>query len=218
MRRARVVIAQEKFHWSVADPKVVVEQVSRISRLLEAFAVRKPAVAVIALDLPGLGGTSGLRQLRELSPSTRIIAVANQADEAEEVEVLRTGAKGYVADTLPNLMFDKLIEKVQEGEVWAGRRAIGALLDELLDVPVGADDAANEVRIKLARQLRDLTRRELDIVRRLANGATNKEIAATLNVSVSTVKAHLTSIFRKLEQPDRLRLALYLTHAIGDDL
>jgi two-component system NarL family response regulator len=114
-------------------------------------------------------------------------------------------------------MFGKLIEKVQEGEIWAGRRAIGSLLDELLGAPVGAEDKLNEARIKLARQLRDLTPRELEIVRRLANGSTNKEIASTLNVSVSTVKAHLTNIFRKLEQPDRLRLALYLTHARGGD-
>lgn len=217
MRRARVLIAQEKFPWVVVNPKVVVEQVSRVSRLLEAFAVRKPAVAVIALDLPGLGGTSGLRQLRELSPSTKIIAVANDANETEEVDVLRTGAKGYVTPALPAPMFDKLIEKVQEGEIWAGRHAIGTLLDELLDAPVGAEEAVNETRLKLARQLQQLTPRELEIVRRLANGATNKEIAITLNVSVSTVKAHLTSIFRKLEQPDRLRLALYLTHASGDE-
>ena len=217
MRRARVLIAQERFRWAIVDPKVDVEQVSRVSRLLEAFAVRKPAVAVIALDLPGLGGPSGLRQLRELSPATKIVAVADKGDEVEEVEVLRTGAKGYVTETLPAPMFDKLIEKVQEGEIWAGRHAIGTLLDELLDAPVGTE-ASNEMRLKLARQLRQLTPRELEIVRRLASGSTNKEIASTLNVSVSTVKAHLTSIFRKLEQPDRLRLALYLTHAIGEEL
>jgi two-component system nitrate/nitrite response regulator NarL len=218
VRRARVLIAQEKFRWAVANPKVVVEEVSRVSRLLEAFAIRKPAVAVIALDLPGLGGAAGLRQLRELSPSTKIIAVVRKADESEEVEVLRTGAKGYLTQTLTNPMFDRAIEKVQEGEIWAGRRAIGSLLDELLGAPVVTDDAASETRIKLAKQLRHLTPRELEIVRRIANGATNKEIAATLNVSVSTVKAHLTSIFRKLDQPDRLRLALHLTQSVRDEL
>lgn len=223
MRRPRVVIAQENTPWVMANAEVTFEEVSRIPRLEEALSRRrKPAVAVVALDFPGLGGPAGLRALRQLSPSTKFIAVAREGDEVEEVEALRSGAKGYVTKALPDSMFHKAIEKVREGEIWAGRRAIGALLDELVGAPavaggIGTQKIRTSQRDYL-KQLERLTPRELDIVRGLANGATNKEIAANLNVSVSTVKAHLTHIFRKLDQPDRLRLALYLTQAARDDL
>lgn len=212
MRRARVLIAQERSRsWAaVPGPHVIVEEVSRIYGLREALASRKPAVLVVALDLPGLGGAAGLRQLRQLSPATKIIAVARRGSEREEVEVLRTGAKGYVTSALPEGMLSKAIEKVQEGEIWAGRRAIGALLDEIFG-DSSDESTSHQAREKIARNLERLTTREHEIVRLLRDGATNKEIAIALNVSVSTVKAHLTSIFRKLDQPDRLRLALYLS-------
>jgi two-component system, NarL family, nitrate/nitrite response regulator NarL len=215
MRRARVLIAQENTRWAVPNPHVVVEEVSRITNLKEALSKRKPAVLVVALDLPGLGGATGLGQLRELSPATKIIAVARRSSEREEVEVLRTGAKGYVSRTLPETMLSKAIEKVQEGEIWAGRRAIGALLEEVFGSSMRTG-ATEQARSKLASRLETLTVRENEIVRLLRNGASNKEIASALNVSVSTVKAHLTSIFRKLDQPDRLRLALFLSDSIRD--
>jgi len=215
MRRARVLIAQENTRWAVPNPHVVVEEVSRINTLREALARRKPAVLVVALDLLGLGGATGLGQLRELSPATKIIAVSRKGSEREEVEVLRTGAKGYVSRALPEMMLSKAIEKVQEGEIWAGRRAIGALLEEIFGASMRTG-ATEQSRARVASRLESLTARENELVGLLRNGASNKEIASALNVSVSTVKAHLTSIFRKLDQPDRLKLALFLSDAIRD--
>ena len=204
------MIAPENSRSATPNPAVVVEQVSRVPALKEALTERKPAVLVVALDLPGLGGTAGLEQLRELSPATKIIAVARKSSEREEVDVLRTGAKGYVTRALPEPMLSKAIEKVQEGEIWAGRRAIGSLLEEIIDAPL-RHDAGEQTRSKVARTLESLTAREHEIALLLGDGTSNKEIASALNVSVSTVKAHLTSIFRKLHQPDRLRLALFLS-------
>jgi DNA-binding NarL/FixJ family response regulator len=111
-------------------------------------------------------------------------------------------------------MLTKAIEKVQEGEIWAGRRAIGTLFDEIFSPSASNTVAAG--RATAGKSLESLTTRENETVWLLADGASNKEIASALNVSVSTVKAHLTSIFRKLEQPDRLRLALSLSEAVRD--
>lgn len=163
---------------------------------------RVPSVLLLSLDLPDLGGTAGIRQLRRLSPRTRIVALSDVIDEHEELEVLRIGARGY-AGPLSSEVLSKMIDRVQHGEVWAARKTIGALLDELFD-----GDEAEEL-IGIPDELTRLTARERDIVRLLASGATNKEMAQTLNVAVSTIKANLTKIFRKLGQPDRLRLALY---------
>ena len=173
-----------------------------MSALTRAMIERVPSVLLLSLDLPDLGGTAGIRQLRRLSPRTRIVALSDVIDEHEELEVLRIGARGY-AGPLSSEVLSKMIDRVQQGEVWAARKTIGALLDELFD---GDED---EELIGIPDELTRLTSRERDIVRLLASGATNKEMAQTLNVAVSTIKANLTKIFRKLGQPDRLRLALY---------
>lgn len=212
MRRATVLIAENKSSLAVSNPSMAVEIVTRVPRLHELLATRKPSIAVVALDLPGLGGAEGVRYLQQLSPTTKIIVVARNADESEELEVLRSGARGYVTHSLSRRMLEKSIQKVQEGEIWARRRAIGALISELVVVPCDSPSIA------IKKRLDALTKRELDIVDRLAAGATNKEIASALNVSVATVKAHLTSIFRKLGQPDRLRLALYLNQGLHDSV
>lgn len=214
MRRARVLFAHPTSPPVTHLPaNVVVEEVSRVTVLREALAERKPAVLVVALDLPGLGGAPGLKQLQQLSPATKIIAVSRRGSEREEVQVLRSGAKGYFSATNVQSLLPKAIEKVQEGEIWAGRRAIGRLLDEVFG-PAGEDaESAETERNGRASNLDRLTSREREIVRLLRDGSTNKEIATALNVSVSTVKAHLTSIFRKLNQPDRLRLAIYLSRS-----
>ena len=180
-----------------------VEEVSYMSALTRAMIDRLPSVLLLSLDLPDLGGTAGIQQLRRLSPRTRIVALSDVMDESEELEVLRIGARGY-AGPLSSEVLSKMIDRVQQGEVWAARKTIGALLDELFD-----HGEEGDVVTSIPEEINRLTSRERDIVRLLASGATNKEMAQTLNVAVSTVKANLTKIFRKLGQPDRLRLALY---------
>jgi len=180
-----------------------VEEVSYMSALTRAMSNRLPNVLLLSLDLPDLGGTAGIRELRRLSPGTRIVALSDVMDECEELEVLRIGARGYTGP-LSSEVLTKMIDKVQHGEVWAARKTIGALLDEVFNREEEAEDVTNAPP-----ELHRLTSRERDIVRLLASGASNKEMAKTLGVAVSTIKANLTKIFRKLGQPDRLRLALY---------
>jgi DNA-binding NarL/FixJ family response regulator len=168
-----------------------------------------PAVLLIPIDFPGLGGPPGLRDVRRLSPATKIVVLSRSVSPAEELEVLRRGAKGYSGPVGTDVLF-KMIDKVQEGEVWAGRKTIGALLEELY---TAVDLSSREFSL-LHSELQRLTLRERQILRLLAEGDSNKEIANALNISVSTIKAHMTKIFRKLGQPDRVRLALYAS-AIG---
>jgi DNA-binding NarL/FixJ family response regulator len=170
--------------------------------LRQALSIRTPAVLLLAVDFPGLGGAAGIRELRRLSPSTKIIALSPKVSEEQELAVLRMGARGYCGPVEGDVLL-KMIDKVQRGEVWAARKAIGALLEEFYG------GAPTEEQSCADTQFEHLTTREREILRLLAEGASNKEIAKASNVAVSTVKAHLTRMFRKLGQPDRLRLALY---------
>jgi two-component system, NarL family, nitrate/nitrite response regulator NarL len=184
-----------------------------MSGLVDAIVKRMPNVVVLPIDFPGLGGVPGIRDVRRLSPASKIVVLSRSVNPNEELEVLRRGAKGYSGPVGTDMLF-KMVDKVQQGEVWAGRKTIGALLDELQAVDFSPRD-----RAVTQAELERLTSRERQIVNFLSEGASNKEIAKALSVSVSTIKAHLTKIFRKLGQPDRVRLALYaaaLGGGIGD--
>jgi len=178
---------------------------------MEALVNRVPAVLLLPIDFPGLGGPSGIRDVRRLSPATKVVVLTRSSNEKEELEVLRRGAKGYSGPVGADVLF-KMIDKVQEGEVWAGRKTIGALLEELYNA-VG--DLSRREHAIPHNDLERLTLRERQILRLLGEGASNKEIASALNISVSTIKAHLTKIFRKLGQTDRVRLALYVAAIEG---
>jgi len=182
-----------------------------MSGLVDAMVRHMPSVLLLPIDFPGLGGTKGIRDVRRLSPATKIVVLSGSSDATEELEVLRRGAKGYSGPVEENVLV-KMIDKVQEGEVWAGRKTIGALIEEL-DAAVG--DLSRREPADLQKELQRLTLRERQILRLLSEGDSNKEIATALGVSVSTIKAHLTKIFRKLGQPDRVRLALHIATAGG---
>jgi DNA-binding NarL/FixJ family response regulator len=170
--------------------------------LRQVIVTRDPNVVLVSLDLPGLNGSEGIRELRRLNPMTKIIVLSRSANEQEELEMLRMGARGYCGPVEAEVLL-KIAEKVQLGEVWAGRRTIGALLEEFY----GVEPPPDTEKMPLA-LLEKLTAREGEIFRLLADGASNKEIASELNIAVSTIKAHLTKIFRKLGQSDRVHLAL----------
>jgi DNA-binding NarL/FixJ family response regulator len=175
---------------------------------------RMPAVLLLSVDFPGLGGATGIREVRQLSPATRVVVMSPHVNEDEELEVLRRGAKGY-SGPVESATLTKMVEKVEEGEVWAGRKTIGALFDEFYGL---ADELAVNEHAAWQSQIKRLTSRERQIIRLLGKGASNKEIAVRLGLSTSTVKAHLTKIFRKLGQPDRVHLALYIAALGGLDV
>jgi len=213
MARAKVLIARLRQSLSREAPsRFKVEEVSQMSGLIDAMINRIPNVVVLPIDFPGLGGTNGVRKVRRLSPATKIVVLTPAVNSNEELEVLRRGAKGYSGPVGADQLF-KMVDKVQEGEVWAGRKTIGALLDEYQT----AGDAAPREHPVTARDLEKLTSRERQILRLLSDGLSNKEMASALSVSVSTIKAHLTKIFRKLGQSDRVRLALAAIGSIAAD-
>jgi two-component system, NarL family, nitrate/nitrite response regulator NarL len=206
MARAKVLIARMTRTQNMsryAPSRFKIEEVSQMSGLIDAMVNHIPNVVVLPIDFPGLGGAPGIRDMRRLSPATKIVVLTQSVNAAEELDVLRRGAKGYSGPVATDVLF-KMVDKVQEGEVWAGRKTIGALLDEYQSA---SDVTAREHSFSM-KDLQRLTSRERQILRLLSDGMSNKEIANSLTVSVSTIKAHLTKIFRKLGQPDRVRLAL----------
>jgi DNA-binding NarL/FixJ family response regulator len=143
----------------------------------------RPDVLLLDLRMPRKNGIEVVQTIRRESPSARILVVTSYQTEEEVFQVLQAGALGYV---LKDVGRDTLIAAVRS--VGAGTRWIA---------PAIARQFAD-------RSLRpELTARELEVLKLLARGLTNREIASVYNISANTVKNHLNSLMAKLEVADR---------------
>ena len=186
---------------------VALHEVVNRAALEESVANLKPAILLLDLAFPRLGGLESVPAIHELSPATKIVLVTGTPDDLAGLAALKAGARGYCQRDLPPLLLKKAIEKIHEGEIWVGRRVIPHLLDALVSL---AESRPPDPRENPGRHLLRLSSRQREIADLIGAGASNKEIATRLHVTEGTVKAHLTAIFRKLGVPDRLRLALFV--------
>jgi DNA-binding NarL/FixJ family response regulator len=180
-------------------------EVDRAAGLKRGMTEMAPAVVFLDLALPGLGGLAGVTAIQRLHPAAKIVVLAGRPDERQAVFALLAGARGYCDRNLSASLIKKANEVVQRGEIWIPRSVVPLLLKRLTSVARGM--RADPFRPS-AETLGALGPREREIAQLVASGSNNKDIAIRLNVSEATVKAHLTSVFRKLNVSDRLRLAL----------
>jgi DNA-binding NarL/FixJ family response regulator len=161
--------------------------------------LREVSPDLLLFDYEALGANSEgvIARLRRLAPATRILVIARRSEDENVERILRAGAAGLVGKQLGYETLLRAIRAVADGEIWANRRAQALTLEHLTgfraEAPVSEDQ---------------LTRREQQIVDRVARGLRNKEIARDLNISAKTVKSHLNRIFQKLGLETRFALAM----------
>ena len=154
---------------------------------IESFRRLRPDVTLMDLRMPDMNGIEAISVIRQECPNARIIVLTTYAGDAQAAAALRAGASGYL---LKNLVRKELIETIRA--IHAGKRRVPAEIATEIAEHV-ADDA--------------LTEREVDVLRGVASGKSNKLIAAELDISEGTVKTHMKSILPKLDASDR-------THAV----
>ena len=164
----------------------------------------RPSVLLLDLALRRLDGLEELPAIQRLSPRTKIVLLTSAPDEKEEVAALKAGAKGYCDRDIAPSLLAKAVGRIQKGEIWIGRRAISNFIEEFASLAHRVEQAIPP------RALGPLTSREREIAQLVGAGARNKEIAGRLRVTEKTVKAHLTTIFRKLNLSSRSQLALFV--------
>lgn len=185
-----------QFFEEVDDLRVVAECQDGMSAIDE---VRKhnPDVLILDLRMPGASGLEVLRRLRSEAQQPATIILAGNISDDEVVEAMRLGAKGVVLKEMAPMLLVQCIRKVAAGGIWLEKEAIGRTLGKLLQ---GDGPRARNV----------LTPREIEIVKMVAEGHGNREVAERLFISEGTVKTHLHTIYEKLGFKGRVQLVAYV--------
>ena len=164
-----------------------------VERALEA----KPDVALLDIRMPGLDGIAATRRLLAELPETRVVILTTFDLDDYVVEAFRAGASGFLLKTAPPHQLVAAIRTVREGDALLTPASTRRLIEQI------ARPAPK------APALDQLTAREHDVLRLLARGLTNAEIAAELVVEPSTVKSHVASILAKLDLRDRVHAVVF---------
>jgi DNA-binding NarL/FixJ family response regulator len=167
----------------------------------------KPDVVLLDISLPDIDGIGAVLPIRQKSPHTKALMFAPNADETTIFTFLKAGAKGYISDNSAASDIPKAIRAVHRGELWVERKLMSRYFDH--------ESLADSNRGNPRNTQETLTPREQEILKLLAKGSTNKEIAKELFISEKTVKCHVNNIFKKLNVTRRLQAVLY---AIGKGL
>ncbi|WP_322798359.1 response regulator transcription factor [Thermoflexus sp.] len=160
----------------------------------------RPDVVIMDISMPELDGLEATRRIRERSPFTYVLILTVHAHERYLFPVLKAGASGYVRKTAADEELIEAIRVVARGDVFLYPSATRMLLDDYLaQVRAGYEKDSYET----------LSDREREILRLLAEGYTNTEIAQKLNLSVKTVETYRTRIMEKLHLRTRAELVRY---------
>lgn len=166
---------------------VLVGEASTGREAIESFRKLRPDVTLMDLQMPDLNGIDAINAIRGEFPDARIVVLTTYKGDVQALRALKAGAAGYL---LKSMLRKELLETIRV--VHSGRRRVPP-----------------EIAMEIAEHAADdaLTDREIAVLKRVAVGSANKQIAVTLGISEETVKAHMKSILAKLTANDR-------THAV----
>src|SRR5215471_11240419 len=174
---------------------VVIGEASDGSETLCLAHVHKPEVAVLDIAMPHLNGLETARRLREIVPQTKIIVLTMHHEELYVLEALQAGVAGYVLKTQAAVDLVQAIHAALQGVIYLSPRVTNTVVQAYLSSATLPSDP--------------LTPREREIVQRIAEGQTTKEIAAYLGLSVKTVESHRINLMRKLDIHETATLVRY---------
>lgn len=177
-----------------------------------------PDVILLDNHLPGVNGVDALPALHEAVPGVKVLMLTVSEDERDLSAALRGGACGYLLKTIEGDALSQAIRRAMRGESVVTEEMTGKLVAAYRDAaaPRPSPDAEPDAPAAPASRLDVMSRRELDILRCIARGQGNKEIARSLGIAETTVKIHVQHILRKLDVSSRVHAAVIATeHGLG---
>jgi len=186
---------------SLQPDLAIVGEAANGEEALRAVKALQPQVVLMDLRMPVLGGVEATRRIYQLDPRCRVIVLTTFDDDEEVFEALRAGAAGYLLKDVPAARLLEAILAAARGESFLQPSITAKVVAEFSRLSRPAPAPCPPL-------LEPLSERECEVLRQLARGKSNKEIAATLNLVEGTVKNHMTNILGKLGVLDRTQAAL----------
>ena len=174
---------------------VVIGEASDGPEALRLAHAHQPEVAVLDIAMPLLNGLETARRLREVVPQTKTIVLTMHIEEPYILEALQAGVVGYVLKTQAAVDIVQAIQTALQGAIYLSPRVTNAVVQAYLTGVTLSSDP--------------LTSREREVVQRIAEGQTTKEIAAHLGLSIKTVESHRINLMRKLDIHETATLVRY---------
>ena len=167
-----------------------------------------PDLVLMDLKMPGMNGIEATRQIRANFPQVKVLVLTTYDDDEWVFDAIRAGASGYLLKDTPREEVIKALKGTALGKTFVDPAVAGKLLHQVAGK-----------QVQPATLLTDkLTERETDVLRLVARGLTNADIAERLHLSEGTVRNHVSAIFSKMEVADRTQAAVIaIQHGLGDE-
>ena len=166
---------------------------------IEIAQTLQPDVVVMDITMPGLNGLQATKKLRRLCPQMKILALTRHTDDGYLQELLRAGASGYVLKQSSSEELIRAIRAIAAGGNYLDPAIAGRVMSGFGKRQLRGDSPSNA----------KLSEREIEVLRQIAWGYSNKEIAAALSLSVKTVEAHKANAMRKLNIDSRIEIVRF---------
>lgn len=179
----------------------VVGQARDGTEAVELTRSLRPELVLMDVNMPGVSGLDATRAIKTEMPTVKVVMLTVSDEEDDLFEAIKSGADGYILKDTPSEDFTELLSRVFEGEPAISKGLANKIFDELRGGPrtAPARPASGE----------ELTEREIAVLQLAAGGATNREIAAKLFISESTVNYHMRNVLSKLHFRNRTEAATY---------
>lgn len=194
----------------------VVGEAGDAAEALRLVPTLQPDVILLDNHLPGVMGVGAIRGLREVSPRSRVLMLTVSEDSQDLAAALRNGAQGYLLKTIDGDLLAQAIRRAAQGEPVVSPELMGKLVAAFQSQgapsaasPVPAPGVAEASGSAAPDSGTPLSPREEEVLREIARGMSNKEIARVLDIAETTVKIHVQHILRKLGLTSRVQAAVY---------
>jgi len=197
---------------SLEKDVLVVGEASRGDETTKVVERLKPDVLLLDLKMPKGDVVQTLLEVTERNPGTRVLILTAYSEDENILNAAKGGAKGYVLKGVSSTTLLRAIKTVHGGGVWVDKELPSAeAFEEIAESQSDRypGEPTNEA-------VKNLTRRELEILRLVAEGLTNEEIGKRIFISEKTVKTHLTNIFDKLKVNNRFKAALLIMNRAAE--
>ncbi len=208
MNKIRVMIADDhamvrqglKTILELEDDICVVSQASNGEEAVESARTIRPDIILMDINMPVLNGLQAIKMIKTEDPDSKIIVLTIHQDREYLFKTLQLGCEGYVIKDAESSVLIEAIRSVFGEQTYIQHNMTSELVKEFNRVTLYEHDKTF---------INNLTNREIEVLKLIAEGMINKEIAKNLYISEKTVKNHISNIFKKLDVNDRTQAAIY---------